>query len=78
MSWLSEFVNRLFPPRGTDQPSTDENLDPDNSVVDLLKSKGRDSSFEARRKLAGDYGRSAYSGTTEENIWLHGEIKRRS
>jgi hypothetical protein len=76
MSWLSEFVNRLFPP--PPDRVFEEDLDVDNSVVDLLKSKGRDSSFEARRKLAGDYGRSAYSGTAEENIWLHGEIKRRS
>jgi len=75
MSWLSEFVNRFFPP--PPDRVFEEDLDVDNSVVDLLKSKGRDSSFEARRKLAGDYGRSAYSGTAEENIWLHGEIKRR-
>jgi hypothetical protein len=78
MSWLSEFINRLLPPKGTSNPSTDEDLDVDDSVVDLLKSRGRDSSFEARRKLAIDYGRPNYSGSAEDNQWLHGEIKRRT
>ena len=47
------------------------------SVVDLLKALGRDSDFEARRKLAGEWGRPAYSGTEEQNIWLHAEIMKK-
>lgn len=40
------------------------------SIVDYLKSRGQDSSFEARKKLAGQYGITGYSGTANQNIQL--------
>jgi len=75
MSWFSEFVRKFFP-RNEDRYE-DEDLDTDSSVVDLMKSKGMDSSYEARRKLAISLGRSNYSGTAQDNIWLHQKIKNR-
>ena len=42
----------------------------DDSVVDFLKSQGRDSSFQARRILAASYGISGYTGTGPQNIEL--------
>jgi hypothetical protein len=74
MSWLSNFVRKFFP-RSEDR--YDEELDVDNSVVDLMKSKGMDSSFQSRRDLARKLGKSEYSGTAEENIWLHQQVKKR-
>jgi hypothetical protein len=41
------------------------------SIVDLLKLVGVDSSYENRKELAGELGRSDYSGSAEDNIWLH-------
>ena len=41
-----------------------------DSVVDWLKSKGRDSSFQARRTLAASYGIIGYTGTAEQNMEL--------
>ena len=40
------------------------------SLVDWLKSQGRDSSFEARRELAVSYGITDYTGSKEQNILL--------
>lgn len=40
------------------------------SIVDYLKSRGQDSSFEARKKLAGQYGITGYSGTANQNTQL--------
>lgn len=40
------------------------------SIVDWLKSQGRDSSFAARKKLAAQYGISNYTGTAEQNMQL--------
>lgn len=40
------------------------------SVVDYLRSKGQDSSYSAREKLASQYGISNYQGTTSQNIEL--------
>ena len=75
MSWLSNFVRQFFPKNEDRYP--DENLDVNNSVVDLMKSKGLDSSFAARRDLARKLGKPEYSGTAEENIWLHQQVKKR-
>ena len=75
MSWLSEFVRKFFP-RNEDRYE-DEDLDTDSSVVDLMKSKRMDSSFSARRKLAASLGRPNYSGSAEDNIWLHEQVKKR-
>jgi hypothetical protein len=41
-----------------------------DSVVDWLKSEGRDSSFQARRALASQYGIIGYTGTAEQNMEL--------
>ena len=46
------------------------------SIVDYLKSEGRDSSFSARRKLAGEYGISAYRGTAAQNTKLLGLLRQ--
>ncbi len=40
------------------------------SIVDYLKSKGQDSSYSARKKLAGQYGISNYSGTASQNTQI--------
>lgn len=41
------------------------------SIVDLMKLIGVDSSYENRKELAQELGREDYSGTAEDNIWLH-------
>jgi hypothetical protein len=40
------------------------------SIVDLFKLLGIDSSYENRKELAQELGRTDYSGTAEDNIWL--------
>jgi len=42
-----------------------------SSIVDLMKLIGVDSSFANRKELATELGDNNYSGTAEENIWLH-------
>jgi hypothetical protein len=46
-----------------------EQNDP-NSIVDVMKAKGLDSSFEARKALAHKFGMTNYKGTAEENVKL--------
>ena len=41
------------------------------SIVDLMKLVGIDSSYENRKELAQELGRTDYSGSAEDNIWLH-------
>ena len=41
------------------------------SIVDLMKLIGVESSYENRKALAQELGREDYSGTAEDNIWLH-------
>lgn len=41
------------------------------SIVDLMKLIGVDSSYANRKALAQELGRSNYSGSAEDNIWLH-------
>lgn len=41
------------------------------SIVDLMKLIGVDSSYENRKELAQELGRKDYSGSAEDNIWLH-------
>lgn len=41
------------------------------SIVDLMKLIGVDPSYGNRKELAGELGRTDYSGTAEDNIWLH-------
>ena len=37
------------------------------SIVDYLKSEGRQSSFSARKQLAGELGIAGYRGTAQQN-----------
>lgn len=46
------------------------------SIVDLLKLVGIDSSYANRKELAQELGRLDYSGTAEDNIWLHKQTLR--
>ncbi len=41
------------------------------SIVDLMKLIGVDPSYENRKALAQELGREEYSGTAEDNVWLH-------
>ena len=40
------------------------------SIVDYLKQSGKDSSYNARKKMAEQYGISGYSGTAAQNTQL--------
>ncbi|MFS0591702.1 M15 family metallopeptidase [Cytobacillus horneckiae] len=56
-----------------DTPSKDKGTQPSNiatSIVDYLKSKGMDSSFSNREKLAKQHGIDDYEGTPEQNTLL--------
>ena len=57
---------------------TSQKLDWRNSIVDLMKLVGIDSSFANRKALAQELG---YTGDTNDsasmNIWLHKEVMRR-
>ena len=44
------------------------------SIVDLMKLIGVDSDYESRKALAVEMGREDYSGSTEDNIWLHRRV----
>ena len=46
------------------------------SIVDLMKLIGVDSSYANRKELATELGREDYSGTAEDNIWLHQRTMR--
>ena len=55
--------------------SAGEKLDWRNSIVDLMKLTNQDSSLGAREKLAKEMGYpSAFTGTTDQNIWLHQKV----
>ncbi len=41
------------------------------SIVDLMKLIGVDPSYENRKALAQEMGRTDYEGTAEDNVWLH-------
>lgn len=51
-----------------------DNLNWRTSIVDLMKLIGVDSDYEARKALAIEMGREDYSGTAEDNIWLHKRV----
>lgn len=51
------------------------NLNTQTSVVDYLKSTGKDSSFNSRSALAKQYGISNYSGSAEQNTQLLNALK---
>ncbi len=48
-----------------------DNLNWRTSIVDLMKLIGVDSSYGNRKELAQELGRTDYSGSAEDNIWLH-------
>ena len=50
-------------------------LNTKTSIVDYLKSQGKDSSMSARKELAKQYGISNYSGTYEQNVTLLNKLK---
>lgn len=52
-------------------------LDWRHSVVDLMKLTQQDSGFDARRKLANELGKTDYTGTAEQNDWLHQQVMDR-
>ena len=44
------------------------------SIVDLMKLIGLDASYEERKELAVELGRNDYSGSADDNIWLHRQV----
>ena len=83
MSFLGDllgFFGRLFPRDAqryveTKAEQGSEDLSVHESVVDLLKALGKDSSMEGRRQLATECGYvGRYTGTAEQNVWLHGKV----
>ena len=44
------------------------------SIVDLMKLVGLEASYAERKELAVELGRTEYSGTAEDNIWLHRQV----
>ncbi|MCT2558576.1 DUF3597 domain-containing protein [Tsuneonella sp. YG55] len=44
------------------------------SIVDLMKLIGVDSDYESRKALAQEMGRADYSGSAEDNVWLHRQV----
>lgn len=44
------------------------------SLVDLMKLVGIDSDYESRQALAQELGRTDYSGSAEDNVWLHRQV----
>ncbi|WP_369025688.1 DUF3597 domain-containing protein [Qipengyuania sp. RANM35] len=44
------------------------------SIVDLMKLIGVDSDYAHRKELAIEFGREDYSGSAEDNIWLHRRV----
>ncbi len=44
------------------------------SIVDLMKLIGVDSDYESRKALAGELGRVDYTGSAEDNVWLHRRV----
>lgn len=53
-------------------------LKPENSIVDLLKALGLDSSFEHRKELAKEVGLEGYEGTAEQNMKLHAAVLKKA
>lgn len=51
--------------------SNNPDLNPQSSIVDLLKALGMESGIEHRRALAAELKINPYDGTAEQNIELH-------
>ncbi len=55
-----------------------ERLDWRNSIVDLMKLTGQDSSLKAREQLAQELGYTGkLDGSAEMNTWLHAQVMQR-
>ncbi len=55
--------------------ASSERLDWRNSIVDLMKLTGQDSSLQAREQLARELGYTGkLDGSAEMNIWLHQQV----
>jgi len=56
----------------------DEDLDWNESIVDLMKLLKLDSSLNARKQLAQELGyKGALTGSAEMNIWLHQQVMQK-
>jgi hypothetical protein len=44
------------------------------SIVDLMKLIGVDADYDSRKELAQEMGRTDYSGSAEDNVWLHRRV----
>jgi hypothetical protein len=53
-------------------------LNTNTSIVDYLKSIGKDSDYNNRKKLADQYGISNYSGSGDQNVMLLNKLKTES
>ena len=51
-----------------------EKLEWRTSIVDLMKLLSIDSDFDSRKALAQELGRPDYSGSAEDNVWLHRQV----
>jgi hypothetical protein len=61
-----------------DAKAVGQNLNWRESIVDLLKLIGQDSSLPARERMAAQLGyHGAYNGSAEMNIWLHQKVMER-
>lgn len=54
--------------------TVEQDLNWRTSIVDLMKLVNLDPSYENRKELAQEMGRTDYSGTAEDNIWLHKRV----
>ena len=54
------------------------NLNVNTSIVDYLKSQGKDSSYSARQELAKSLGISNYSGSSDQNVQMLNALKNGS
>lgn len=63
-----DVINRLDTMPGADR------LNWRTSIVDLMKLIGVDSDYDSRKALAQEMGRTDYSGTAEDNVWLHRQV----
>ena len=54
-----------------------EKLDWRNSIVDLLKLTGQDSSLAARKAMAKELGYQGAYGSADMNIWLHRQVMQK-
>ncbi len=57
-----------------DSMSGADHLNWRTSIVDLMKLVGIDSDYESRKALAEELGRTDYSGSAEDNVWLHKQV----